>query len=74
MPKVIDPELKARAVRLVLEHRAEYPTLTAAGQVQRGGVRLIRRGQAVRACGMGWSVASWVVVVAWDLARTSRPR
>ena len=44
------------------------------GQVQRGGVRLIRRGQAVRACGMGWSVASWVVVVAWDLARTSRPR
>ncbi len=30
MPKVIDPELKARAVRLVLEHRAEYPTLTAA--------------------------------------------
>ena len=30
MPKVIDPELKARAVRLVLEHRAEYPTTTAA--------------------------------------------
>lgn len=29
MPKVIDPELKARAVRLVLEHRAEYPTTTA---------------------------------------------
>lgn len=32
MPKVIDPELKARAVRLVLEHRAEYPTTTAAVQ------------------------------------------
>jgi transposase len=30
MPKKIDPELKARAVRLVLEHRAEYPTTTAA--------------------------------------------
>lgn len=24
------PELKARAVRLVLEHRGEYPTMTAA--------------------------------------------
>ena len=33
MPKVIDPELKARAVRLVLEHRTEYPTTTAAVQV-----------------------------------------
>ncbi len=30
MPKLIDPELKARAVRLVLEHRAEYSTTTAA--------------------------------------------
>jgi transposase len=30
MPKVIDPELKARAVRLVVEHRGEYPTTTAA--------------------------------------------
>ena len=30
MPKLIDPELKARAVRLVLEHRGEYPTTTAA--------------------------------------------
>jgi transposase len=30
MPKKIDEELKARAVRLVREHRAEYPTLTAA--------------------------------------------
>ncbi len=32
MPKMIDPELKARAVRLVTEHRGEYPTLTAAAQ------------------------------------------
>ncbi len=30
MPKKIDPELKARAVRLVSEHRGEYPNLTAA--------------------------------------------
>ena len=30
MPKLLDPELKARAVRLVLEHRGEYPTTTAA--------------------------------------------
>lgn len=30
MPKKIDPELRARAVRLVTEHRGEYPTLTAA--------------------------------------------
>ncbi len=30
MPKKFDPELKARAVRLVSEHRGEYPTLTAA--------------------------------------------
>ena len=30
MPKIIDPELKARAVRLVIEHQAEYPSLAAA--------------------------------------------
>jgi transposase len=30
MPKEIDPEVKARAVRLVTEHLAEYPSLTAA--------------------------------------------
>ncbi len=30
MPKKIDDELKARAVRLVTEHRGEYPNLTAA--------------------------------------------
>lgn len=30
MPKKLDPELKARAVRLVLEHRTEYPTKPAA--------------------------------------------
>lgn len=30
MPKRIDPELKARAVRLVTEHQQEYSSLTAA--------------------------------------------
>jgi transposase len=30
MPKKIDDEVKARAVRLVLEHESEYPSLTAA--------------------------------------------
>src|SRR5680860_637685 len=30
MPKKIDPELKARALRLVSEHLSEYPSLTAA--------------------------------------------
>ncbi len=30
MPKNIDPELKARAVRLVTEHQQEYSSLTAA--------------------------------------------
>lgn len=30
MPKKIDEQLKVRAVRLVTEHRQEYPTLTAA--------------------------------------------
>ncbi len=30
MSKIIDPEVKARAVRLVTEHSPEYPSLTAA--------------------------------------------
>jgi transposase len=30
MPKKIDAQLKARAVRLVTEHQQEYPSLTAA--------------------------------------------
>ncbi len=30
MPKMINRELKARAVRLVNEHQQEYPSLTAA--------------------------------------------
>ena len=30
MPKKIDPALRERAVRLVLEHRAEYPSAAKA--------------------------------------------
>lgn len=30
MPKKISPEVKARAVRMVLEHRDDYPSVTAA--------------------------------------------
>jgi transposase len=30
MPKKIDPEVRARAVRLVTEHLEDYPSLTAA--------------------------------------------
>ncbi len=30
MPKKIDPALRDRAIRLVREHRSEYPSLTAA--------------------------------------------
>lgn len=30
MPKKIDPDVKARAARLVTEHLSEYPSLTAA--------------------------------------------
>jgi transposase-like protein len=32
MPKKIDPELRARAVRLVTEHQQEYSSLTAASE------------------------------------------
>ena len=30
MPKKIDPEVRARAVRWVADHLGEYPSLTAA--------------------------------------------
>lgn len=32
MPKRINPEVKARAVRLVNDHRGEYPSVTAAAE------------------------------------------
>jgi transposase-like protein len=34
MPKKITPELKTRAVRLVLDHRDEYSSITAAAQAE----------------------------------------
>ena len=33
MPKKIDPKVKERCVRQVLEHLPEYPSLTAAAEV-----------------------------------------
>ena len=32
MPKKINPELRARAVRMVQEHQQDYPSQTAAAQ------------------------------------------
>jgi transposase len=32
MPKKVNPELRARAVRMVQEHQQDYPSLTAAAQ------------------------------------------
>ncbi len=42
IPKKIDPQLRARCVRLVPEHQQEYPTLTAAvtALARREGVSL----------------------------------
>lgn len=49
MPKKIDPALRERAVRLVLDHLQEYPTITAACEA------------AARRCGVGAeSVRRWV--------------
>lgn len=49
MPKKIDPALRERAVRLVLDHLQEYPTITAACEA------------AARRCGVGpESVRRWV--------------
>jgi transposase-like protein len=47
MPKKIDPAVKERAVRRVLEHRAEYPSLMAAVEAvakqERVGAESVRR-------------------------------
>jgi transposase-like protein len=47
MPKKIDPAVKERAVKLVLEHQVEYPSLYAAvsavAKQQRLGVESLRR-------------------------------
>jgi transposase len=50
MPKKINAQVKERAVRLVLEHRAEYPSTTAAAEA------------VARQLGVGKeSVRRWVV-------------
>jgi transposase-like protein len=47
MPKKIDPAVRERAVRLVREHRSEYPSLTAAAAAvarqERLGRETVRR-------------------------------
>lgn len=47
MPKKIDPAVRERAVRRVLEHQAEYPSLTAAAAAvarqERLGTETVRR-------------------------------
>ena len=47
MPKKIDPAVKARAVRLVKEHRGQYSSLTAAcravARMERIGAETLRR-------------------------------
>lgn len=47
MPKLIDPEVRERAVRLVLEHRAEYPSnakaIAAVARQEGVGAESLRR-------------------------------
>jgi transposase len=47
MPKKIDPQVRERAVRLVLEHRAEYPSnqqaVTAVARQEGVGAESLRR-------------------------------
>ena len=47
MPKKIDPALRERAVRLVLEHRAEYPStakaIAAVARQEGVGAETVRR-------------------------------
>lgn len=52
MPKKIDPALRERAVRLVREHRSEYPSLTAASAA------------VAREVGVGRESARWRVLQA----------
>lgn len=47
MPKKIDPQLRERAVRLVLEHRSEYPStakaIAAVARQEGVGAESVRR-------------------------------
>ncbi len=58
MPKMIDPEVKARAVRLVTEHWQEYASLTAAAEAVSKQLGLGRE-----------TVRSWVVQADVDAGR-----
>ena len=59
MPKKIDPELRARAVRLVAEHRAKYPTETAAVVAVAKQLSWACRGSR---CGAGKGRPGWMPV------------
>lgn len=48
MPKKIDPELRARAVRLVNEHLGEYQNVTAASVAVAKQLGVSRAGSASR--------------------------
>ncbi|WP_420886881.1 hypothetical protein [Brachybacterium muris] len=62
MPKKIDPQLRARCVRLVREHLQEYPTLTAA-------VTAVARQEGVSR----ESVRRWLAQAEVDDGTLSRP-
>src|SRR5665811_2115958 len=76
MPKKIDPELKARAVRMVTEHEQEYASLTAASAA------VARKlGVGVRACAGGCcrprstpGSGRGRPAPSWPRSRRSRPR
>jgi transposase-like protein len=62
MPKKIDPELKARAVRMVTEHQQEYASLTAASAA------------VARKLGVGGeSVRRWVLQAQVDSGQRQGP-
>ena len=50
MPKKIDPEVRAHAVRLVADHLGEYPSLTAAS------------GAVAKQVGVGHETVRWWVL------------
>ena len=57
MPKKIDPRVKERCIRQVLEHLPEYPSLTAAADVvaRREGLEK----ETVRRCVVQTQVDGW---------------
>ena len=62
MPKKIDPEVRARAVRMVQDHAQEYPSQTAAAAA------------VARQLGIGReSVRRWVIQAEIDAAKRRGP-